>query len=265
MRRIAELALLFLLCALPCPGADPIAEMTDYVQEVGDRLSSRQAAVGGFPLGFEVVETPAVAAGTPGRGVIQITTGFLASLESEAQLANVLAYEQARFVVRESRRQGPTYRTHVGNAAARGAAAGAAGAVVGVAVGDALKGTDRYIRAAGTGAAVGATTAAVWAAMPRRMSRDHARTDDRAAAEGMRVLLATGYDGAAALQAWRRAQAAAGGGGPEGGYGDRKANRKREKAQRKILKQAGARSEGLEGVDRYRKAVLERLPAGSSP
>jgi len=265
MRRIAGPALLFCLLVSPCPGADPLAEVGVYVQEIGDRLSPRQAAVGGFPLRFEVVESPAVAADAPGRGVIQITTGLLASLESEAQLANVLAYEQARFVVRQSRRQGPAHRSHAGNAAARGAAAGAAGAVVGVAASDALKGADRYVRAAGTGAAVGATTAAVLAVMPRRVSRDLAEYDDRAAAEGMRVLLATGYDGADALDAWRRTQSAAGGGGPEGGYGDRKANRKREKAQRKILKQAGDRSEGLGGAARYREAVLERLPAGSSP
>jgi hypothetical protein len=242
------------------PAAAVDIQMVSYVQHVGARVTRGQAAVGDLPRQFQVREADALAAGLARPGVIEVTTGLLAALDNEAQLANILAYEQARAARQADRRtpRGQGAGSRIAQAAVVGAAAGAAGG----AAREVFKDDSRILRDAATGAATAAAATAVYAAWPRRQNRGAARVDDNAAQSGLRAAIAVGYDGQAAVGAWGRIGAATPLGAVEGGYGDPKADRKRLKAQRKVLRKARGGTSGEIGQEAYRVAVLERLAAG---
>ena len=227
----------------------------DYVNEVGAKVAYHQEAVGGVPQ-TAVRESGAVASGLAGPKIIEITTGMLKELENEAQLAAVLAYEQARALGFEI----PTgkKRSGLGRRIAVSATAGAAAAVVADAIHRNVGG-DRWVRAAASGAATAATVTLVYAAFPRRHNRPEVRLDNHAAEEAVRVLARAGYDPAEAPRVWERLNASEGIGGREGGYGDAKANRKRMKIQRKTLRRLDTGVEGFVGTDEYRTAVISHL------
>jgi len=259
IRRTSWLLLGLLILSLAAGSAPAAVDpaLADYVQRVGERVLKGQAAVGQIPRTYRVRESTAVAAGLTEPGVIEVTTGLLATLGNEAQLANVLAYEQARAARVEPRRQGQG--SGVGERVAQAATAGAATAAVGATVSEALRRENHIVRAAATGGAAAATLALVYAAWPRRHNRPEVRQDDEAAKQGIRAVVSAGYDGWSAAQAWGRITAGSPLGGPEGGYGHPKADRKRAKAQRAVLDRADVRTGGETGADSYRAAVLGKL------
>jgi hypothetical protein len=209
-----------------------------------------------------VVENAEALAAMRGGG-IEITTGLLGLLDSEAQLAMLLGYEIARALPPEpaNRRSGtPGTGTQIARAATLGAVAGA----VAYGVDDAMSGSSAVARGAATGAATAASTAAVSAAWsPRRTTKNGAKQDDAAAAAGMRAALAAGFNGHRALAAWDRVGAAdAFGRGDDGGYADRKANKKRRASAARVLEASGLPKTGsVVGADSYSIGILAHLSA----
>jgi predicted Zn-dependent protease len=255
---LAAAAALLCVTAPPAFALDP--QISAYVQQVGNRVTLGQASVGDLPRTFQVREAASVAAGLARPGVVEVTTGLLAALDNEAQLANILAYEQAR-AARQADRRTPK-RQGAGSRIAQAAAVGAAAGAAGGAAREIFKDENRILRDAATGAATAAAATAVYASWPRRQNRSGARIDDNAAQAGLRAAIASGYDGQAAVGAWARVGTATPLGAVEGGYGDPKADRKRYKAQREVLRKARGKTSGEIGKEAYRTAVLERLDRG---
>ncbi len=263
-----SLALIGFAAALPV-AADQQA-LQAHVTRVAESLVSHVPRAGQAPR-VVVAERDAVIAGaTAGR--IEVSTGLLRRLQSDAQLAMILAYEQCRALPAESRRDRSSRGSSVGARVARAAAVGAATGAVVVGVNDAMGSASPVARGAVTGAAAASTGVAVSAAMgPRRRSNTGEQADDRAVRDGMRTLIAAGWDGAEALRAWDRLSAhpdAA----EDGGYDDARANAKRRQAAAKVLGASGQRSSrhsGLRvGTDSYRANILApsaRMADGDSP
>lgn len=173
--------------ALP-PGASGIDDsVRSYVRSVGGEVSKDPL------VRFDVFRDPVPNAyADAGRYEVAVSTGLLAALEDEAELAFVLAHEAAHLRASKRERKGGS---GLGRRIATSAAVGAASAVVGTAVAEAVDDSHRYVRAAAVGAAVGATGAAVYAAM-NGWGR---KGEVRAVKEGVRAACAAGYDGHAAL------------------------------------------------------------------
>jgi predicted Zn-dependent protease len=82
-------------------GLDPDAALQQYIQQLGARL----AATGerpGLPWTFRVVDDPAVNAFAVPGGFVYVTRGILAHLNSEAELASVVAHEIGHVTARHT-------------------------------------------------------------------------------------------------------------------------------------------------------------------
>lgn len=77
---------------------DPVVE--SYVQEIGRKLVANQPPMEKVEFRFRVLRDPMVNAFASPDGSIYVTTGLLARLEDEAQLASVLGHEVTHVVKR---------------------------------------------------------------------------------------------------------------------------------------------------------------------
>lgn len=254
------LALLALLALLAAGAAHARTDrVAEHVAAIAGRLAPHLPRAGSPPPPRVIERAPALA-GTRG-GTLEISTGLLAALDSDAQLAMILAYEQCRALPSDVRRSGGSSAgARVGRAVAVGAAVGATAEGVRAAVGS----TSPVVRGAVTGAAATAAGVGVGVAFDaRRGDRGRDAADDRAAADGMRALVAAGFDGSEALAAWDRLRAAAARGGEPGGYADERANARRHAAASRALKATGQRGGPRSGLavgrESYRDAVASRL------
>ncbi|MCB9232270.1 MAG: M48 family metalloprotease [Bacteroidia bacterium] len=80
---------------------DPISE---YVSRVADKLLAKQPQIR-EKLRFYAVKSPVVNAYTVDKGIVFVNVGLLAHLESEAQLAFILAHEVQHFLGQHSMKQ----------------------------------------------------------------------------------------------------------------------------------------------------------------
>lgn len=246
--------------AAPPPPPPPPAAVVDAVNAVSERVAPHVPRLG-ERLPVQVVPLPAVVAGITETGELALSTGLLRALGSEAELAMVLAYEHARSLpgagAPAAQSRAPSTAAQVGRAIVLGAATGA----VSGAVSDALEGEDDIVRWAGIGAASAGTATWISSAWSRRGSGALDRADDDAVADGMRAVVAAGYDGKAALQAWTALNSASPAGGADGSYGDHEANRKRRKVASKVLDRSGqqASAQLVTGRAEYVRGVLTPL------
>ena len=265
MRRLASLVLALLAVGATRPVAarppDPRQEVKDHVQGIVDALW-KQLPVGQRPPQVSILQEPAIHAEGSNPSVVRVTTGLLASLETDAQLAMVLGYEQARGKLstqhgrRASGGGGRSTAAIIGQAAAAGAAVGAVSEVVD----DALRHSEPIVRGAVRGAAVGATAAAVWMGFNRRPDKMSSKADDEAASLGMKAVIAAGYDGHSALEAWDLLMEATPLATPGGGYDDHEADQKRQKVSKKVLSKSGKVASGRRaGRESYSEGVLAHL------
>lgn len=260
-------ALAFVALALPA-AAQPSPQA--HVEQVADGVAAHLPRLGQPPPVEIVLNDLPVAGVVDGR--LEISTGLLSLLTSDAQLAMIIAYEQCRTLPREERRGKGSHGTSAAAQVGRAAAIGATTGAVYVGIDDAMQGSDPIVRGAVSGAAAASTgTAVAIAFSPRRHDRSGQNEDDAAAADGMRALVAAGWDGTEALRAWDRIVGAAPPPAEDGGYGDARANGKRREAAAKALKASGQRStvqSGLGvGVESYRTEVLAGLaePVAAPP
>ncbi len=209
MSRHAATVMVLALLGLPgMAGANTGALIQAHVEAVANTVAPHLPRAASPPP-VQVVEKAAATAGVV-DGRIEISTGLLAILSSDAELAMVLAYEQCRAVPVPHGRAAP---------------------------------------ATGWG--------------PRRSSEAAARADDAAARDAMTAVVAAGWDGRAALEAWHRLVAATPTGGVAGAYGDGKANTRRCEAATKSLAATGQRAKRgtgfAVGTQSYREEVTSRL------
>jgi hypothetical protein len=151
--------------------------------------------------------------------------------------------------------------TQVGRAAAVGATVG----LVAAGTHDALG--DSSVYALGTvggavGAAAGTAVASSMGAAPAG-SRTDRRADDEATAVAMRAVIAAGYAGSEAIEAWARLAPLSSLSEDEHALGDREANAHRKDVARRVLRQSGqvdsTRSGLATGATSYRAGVLAHL------
>jgi beta-barrel assembly-enhancing protease len=75
------------------------AELTDYVNRIGQRLAKSPHA-GGFPYTFEVINEKEINAFALPGGPMFINSGLLSALDNESQLAGVMAHEMSHVALR---------------------------------------------------------------------------------------------------------------------------------------------------------------------
>ena len=80
--------------------------LQDYVKRVGDRLASADVArSSGFPFTFTLIVDPSVNAFALPGGPMFINSGLLQNVDTEAQLAGVMAHEMGHVVLRHGTHQ----------------------------------------------------------------------------------------------------------------------------------------------------------------
>jgi len=77
-------------------------EVERYIEETGRKVIAGQAALENVEFRFRVVRDPMVNAFALPNGSVYVTTGLLAALENEAQLASVLGHESTHVIDRHS-------------------------------------------------------------------------------------------------------------------------------------------------------------------
>lgn len=82
----------------------PSAEVTEWINRVGKKLSSSPAA-GEYPYNFKVVVDPTINAFALPGGPMYIHTGLIAAADNEGQLAGVMAHEIAHVALRHGTNQ----------------------------------------------------------------------------------------------------------------------------------------------------------------
>src|ERR1700757_3242312 len=68
-------------------------EITGYVESVGNKLLANQSPLENVTFKFRVIRDPVVNAFALPNGSVYVTTGLIARLQNEAQLAGVLSHE----------------------------------------------------------------------------------------------------------------------------------------------------------------------------
>ena len=74
-------------------------DLTGYINRLGSRLAKSRHA-GAYPFTFEVVNDPSINAFALPGGPMFVHTGLIAALDSESQLAGVLAHEMSHVALR---------------------------------------------------------------------------------------------------------------------------------------------------------------------
>src|SRR6185369_10190562 len=79
-------------------------DLTGYINRLGSRLAKSRHA-GAYPFTFEVVNDPSINAFALPGGPMFVHTGLIAALDSESQLAGVLAHEMSHVALRHGTNQ----------------------------------------------------------------------------------------------------------------------------------------------------------------
>ncbi len=87
---------------------DPLVE--GYVEEIGRKVIAGQPSLEHVEFRFRVLRDPMVNAFALPNGTVYVTTGLLATLENEAQLAGVLGHESTHVLNRHSYRENRSAR-----------------------------------------------------------------------------------------------------------------------------------------------------------
>jgi Flp pilus assembly protein TadD len=77
-------------------------DLNDYVQDLGKKLIAHQPQLENVEFRFRVLRDPMVNAFALPNGSVYVTTGLLAVLENEAQLASVLGHEASHVIQRHT-------------------------------------------------------------------------------------------------------------------------------------------------------------------
>lgn len=106
--------------------------LQDYIKRVGDRLaSSDQARSSGFPFTFTLIVDPSINAFALPGGPMFINSGLLQNVDTEGELAGVMAHEMSHVILRHGTHQMSKSNAISLPAALAGAVLGGSGSVLG--------------------------------------------------------------------------------------------------------------------------------------